>query len=285
MSRLALFARSLGLLLVLLMLAACSRLELAYRNLDRLIEWKLDDYLSLDAAQSDWLEARLDAHLAWHCRHELPRYLDWLDRQRPLLAASPAPEQLEGPLAQTRQLLQPTLLQVAPDAARLLAGLSKAQIDELEGNLATEQRKLRERYLGGSREKRLAERMERAETRLEFWLGPLYPQQRAYLRFWASRQEANVRPWLDFRERWQAHLLAELRQSPPAERAARLQPLFGEPERYWGADYRRTLEHTQQILAELLSELWASATPAQRAHLMQRLDHLHEDLAGLPCAG
>ena len=57
MSR-ALACRWLCLLLALLMLAACSRLELAYRNLDRLIPWRLDDYLSLDRAQRDWLDAR-----------------------------------------------------------------------------------------------------------------------------------------------------------------------------------------------------------------------------------
>ena len=285
MPRLASSARSLALLLALLMLAACSRLELAYRNLDHLIEWKMDDYLSLDAEQSDWLDERLESHLAWHCRNELPRYLDWLERQRALLPGNPAPEQLEGPLTEVRELLQPTLVRIAPDAARLLAGLSAAQIDELEGNLATEQRKLHERYLGGSHAKRLEERIERAEARLESWLGPLHPQQRAYLRFWASRQEANVRPWLDFRQRWQAHLLTELRQTPQAERAARLQPLFGEPERYWGADYRRAVDHTRLILAELLSELWASATPTQRNHLAKRLDELRATLGGLPCAG
>lgn len=285
MPRLAPCARALALLLAVLMLAACSRLELAYRNLDRLIEWKVDDYLSLDAAQSDWLAARLDAHLAWHCRNELPRYLDWLDRQRPLLAGSPAPEQLEGPLEETRLLLQPTLARVAPDAAHLLAGLNHAQVDELEAELAAERRRLHERYLGGSREERLEERTARAEARLETWLGPLHPQQRAYLRFWASRQEANVRPWLEFRERWQNRLLAELRQAPQAERAARLEPLLREPERYWGADYRRAVDHTRAILAELLSELWASATPAQRSHLAGRLDELRATLGALPCAG
>ncbi|HEY6611743.1 MAG TPA: DUF6279 family lipoprotein, partial [Pseudomonas sp.] len=89
MPPLAVSPRSLGLLLALLVLAACSRMELVYRNLDWLIPWKLDDYLSLDAGQSVWLDARLDDHLRWHCRSELPRYLDWFDRQRGLLAGSP----------------------------------------------------------------------------------------------------------------------------------------------------------------------------------------------------
>lgn len=285
MPRLAVSPRLLGPLLVLLALAACSRMELFYRNLDWLISWKVDDYLSLDAAQSDWLDERLDQHLAWHCRNELPRYIDWLDRQRPLLAGSPTPQQLEEPLAEARRLLQPTLVRVAPDAARLLAGLSGAQVDELATNLAAERRRLHERHLGGPRKERLEQRIERAEARLASWAGPLHPQQRAYLRFWATRQEANVRPWLNFREHWQARLLTELRRPAAAEeRAARLAPLLRAPERYWSEDYRQAVDDTQRLLAELLSELWASATPTQRAHFVRRLDDLSETLSGLPCA-
>ncbi|MCQ4345899.1 DUF6279 family lipoprotein [Pseudomonas stutzeri] len=283
MTRLAIYSRALALLLVLLALAACSRVELVYRNLDWLIPRKVGDYVSLEAGQRAWLKERLVEHLQWHCRNELPRYLDWLERQRPLLAGSPTPEQLEGPLEETRLLLQPTLARVAPDAAHLLAGLSHAQVDELEAKLAAERRKLHQRHLRGSRERRLEERMKRAEARLESWLGPLHPQQRAYLRFWAGRQEANVRPWLDFRERWQARLLTELRRPPQADRAARLQPLLEDPARYWDADYRSTVEHARQILAELLSELWASTTPAQRAHLQARLGALRSDLGRLDC--
>lgn len=276
-------ARLFALLLALLALAACSRLELVYRNLDWLIPWKLDDYLSLDATQSAWLDARLDEHLAWHCRHELPRYLDWLERQRPLLAGSPAADALEAPIGEARALLQPSLARIAPDAARLLAGLSAAQIDELEKNLAAERARLHKRYLGGTREERLQRQVARAEERLEDWLGSLHPQQRAYLRQWALRHDGNLQPWLDNRAHWQQLLLGQLRAGQRESLVARLEPLLGSPERYWAADYRRALSRSQSALAELLSELWASATTDQRAHLTQRLDRLRDDLAGLPC--
>lgn len=282
MSR-ALASRWLCLLLALLMLAACSRLELAYRNLDRLIPWRLDDYLSLDRAQRDWLDARLDEHLRWHCRNELPRYLDWLERQRPLLAGSPSPADLEAPLGESRSLLQPTLARIAPDATRLLAGLSATQVDELEENLLRERNRLHARYLGRAPAERLQRRVERAQRRLEDWLGPLHPQQRAYLRQWALRQDANVAPWLANRAHWQTLLLAQLRAAPRDNLATRLEPLLSSPERYWEADYQRAVSDGQQALAELLSELWASSTRAQRQHLDRRLDSLRGDLAGLPC--
>ncbi|MCC6073603.1 DUF6279 family lipoprotein [Pseudomonas sp. GCM10022188] len=283
MSRLLLPARSLALLLALLLLAGCSRMELVYRNLDYLIPWKVDDYLSLDAKQSAWLDARLDAHLRWHCQSELPRYIDWLDHQRPLLAGSPSSARLEAALGEARTLLQPTFARLAPDAAQLLAGLSAEQIAELDENLAEERAEFAERYLGGSLAERLQRRVEVAQPRLEFWLGPLHPQQRAYLRLWAARQEAGVRPWLDNRTRWQTGLLAQLRQTPRAELAARLEPQLAAPDRHWDGDYRQALQRSQQSLAELLAELWASATPTQRAYLQEQLDSLSADLGELVC--
>jgi len=283
MPRLALSARSLGLLLALLVLAACSRIELVYRNLDWLIPWRLDNYLSLDSGQSAWLDARLDEHLRWHCSSELPRYLDWLERHRALLAGTPDAGQLEAPVAEVRALLQPTLSRVAPDAAKLLAGLSAAQVAELGQRLAAERAKLNEQQLTGSLEQRLQRRATRAQRRLEDWIGPLHAQQRAYLRLWAARHEANVQPWLANRERWQAQLLDDLRLPQRENLTARLEPLLANPERYWDDDYRRAVGRAQRVLAELFSELWASATPAQRAHLQGRLDAVRTDLDRLVC--
>lgn len=270
------------LLLALLTLAACSRIELLYRNLDWLAARKLGDYVSLDSKQKDWLDERLDAQLAWHCRSELPRYLAWLERQRPHLDESPPPALLATLLDESRALLQPTFEHLAPDAAQLLAWLSTTQIDELQRNLAKERRKLHQLHLGDSAEQA---RVARAEQRLEGWLGPLHPQQRAYLRLWAARQAPNVRPWLAYRDRWQTNLLAELRSERSTEaHIARIEPLLRNPERYWDAEYRQAVERARHSLAELLSELWASATPAQREHFARRLDALDANLRAVPCA-
>ncbi|HBX55541.1 MAG TPA: hypothetical protein DEH10_09155, partial [Pseudomonas sp.] len=78
-----------GLLLVLvasLLLSACSRIGLAYRNLDWLVPWRLNDYLNLNSEQQAWLKPRIQSHLTWHCSRELPLTLDWLQRTQDLLA-------------------------------------------------------------------------------------------------------------------------------------------------------------------------------------------------------
>ena len=76
--------RRLKLLMVLLtlslVLAGCNRVGLAYRNLDVIIPWTLNDYLDMNAGQKSWFNDTLKEHLAWHCTTQLPGYLDWLDR-------------------------------------------------------------------------------------------------------------------------------------------------------------------------------------------------------------
>ena len=76
-----------ALLVGISLLTACSRLDLAYRNLDRLIPWKLGDYVALNSEQKAWLKPQLQEHLSWHCSVELPRYVDWLERSRQALSS------------------------------------------------------------------------------------------------------------------------------------------------------------------------------------------------------
>ena len=66
--------------------AFCHRMDLAYRNLDVLVPWSLSDYLSMNRQQKGWLDERLKAHLAWHCRTQLPGYLTWLGDIRQMVA-------------------------------------------------------------------------------------------------------------------------------------------------------------------------------------------------------
>ena len=78
-----------ALLIFTLALGACSRVGLAYRNLDVIIPWTLSDYLDMNGEQKDWFNERLKEHLNWHCTTQLPGYLDWLDRLQTMVENQP----------------------------------------------------------------------------------------------------------------------------------------------------------------------------------------------------
>lgn len=76
-----------------LAVAACSRIDLAYRNLDVLVPWSLNDYLNMNRQQKTWLDERLKQHLAWHCKTQLPGYLKWLDQIRQMVVTDQVTDQ------------------------------------------------------------------------------------------------------------------------------------------------------------------------------------------------
>ena len=67
------------LLIFTLALGACSRVGLAYRNLDVIIPWTLGDYLDMNGEQKDWFNERLKEHLNWHCTTLTPHYFSFLE--------------------------------------------------------------------------------------------------------------------------------------------------------------------------------------------------------------
>ena len=275
----------LALLTCIALLAACSRLDLAYRNLDRLLTWRIDRYLDLDAGQKAWLKPRLDQHLAWHCSTQLPQLSDWLKHDRTALAAGQLDTaQVRARLADLRQALGEVASEISPTAAGLLQQLSPQQVQQLRTQMARENEKLRREFVEPPLAEQIARRIETTEERLQPWFGDLSEQQRALVRAWAERRGEQNRLWLDSRERWQAALLQELQGRRDADFPQRIEHLLNERQSYWSEAYRQSFADGERSLAELLGRLLASADAAQRQHLQDSVDALREDIAGLQCA-
>ena len=275
-------------LLVLLagitLLTACSRLDLAYRNLDWLLTWRIDSYLDLNAEQKAWLKPRLDQHLAWHCSTQLPQLASWLDQDRADLAAGKLDAaHLMARFGDLRESLGTVSSEISPTAAGLLQQLSPLQVQQLRQAMAKENEKLRREFVEPPLREQIAKRRETIEERLEPWLGELDQQQQALVQSWAARRGEQNRLWLDSRERWQAALLQELEGRRSADFAQRIEALLRDRQSYWSEDYRRSFADSERSLAQLLDQLIASASPAQRQQLGERLGALHENIAELTC--
>lgn len=115
-----------------LALAACSRIDLAYRNLDRLVPWSLGDYLDMNSEQKALLDDRLREHLAWHCKTQLPGYIDWLDRVRGMVADGQVTDQaLQQRTREAREAIGRVAEEITPSATELLRGMSDSQVAEM----------------------------------------------------------------------------------------------------------------------------------------------------------
>ncbi|MDH4564843.1 DUF6279 family lipoprotein [Pseudomonas sp. BN411] len=267
-----------------LLVAACSRLDLAYRNLDLVIPWWISTYVSLDDSQKAWLEPRLQKHLAWHCRTQLPEYVAWLEQlvqlsQRPKLTAT----DVQGQFVQVREAARDIAVEITPTAIGVAKNLYPQQMGELYVSMDERNVELREEHVTPPLKEQVVARSERMRERVEEWLGPLRPSQQARIDTWAKEQGDYNRIWSDNRENWQKELRSALYSRHNADFPVRLTALLQDPETFWTAKYRKAYPAAEDALARLLTDLFNSADEGQRNALRQHIGEMVADLKGLEC--
>ena len=272
------------LLCLSLLISACSRAGLAYRNLDWLVPWRLNDYLNLDSQQQAWLKPRLQTHLQWHCSAELPRYIDWLQTTESILA-QPQPDsaQLLEQFAQFDAALNRIGVEITPTAIELLQGLSKQQVRELYAAMDEDNLEDRQDFLDPPLATQISERQTRMQERLRPWLGRLNSAQTDHIATWANSLGEQNRLWLENRQLWQAELRKVVAERDSADFAERLTRLLQQRESFYSDEHRASYGRSRQALATLFSQLLSNSDEAQRERLSHRLRDLRRDLAEQQC--
>lgn len=278
--------KSLLLLIALsVLLSACSRIGLVYSNLDWLIPWRLNDYLSLNHTQKTWFKPRLQTHLQWHCSNELALYIDWLQRTEGLLEqAQPSTAQLAAQLAELDLALKRIMDEITPTAIVLLRSLNPGQVAELYAALDADNREDRQVFLEPPLATQISQRATRMHKRLRPWFGRLSDAQQARIAQWAQAAGEQNRRWLDNRMHWQTEFRAAVEARRSADFPARLTRLLQQRESLQDARYRAAYSRSRQALAELFSDLLANADRKQRERLTARLRDLRRDLGRQLCA-
>ena len=272
------------LLCLSLLISACSRAGLAYRNLDWLVPWRLNDYLNLDSQQQAWLKPRLQTHLQWHCSAELPRYVDWLQTTESILAQpQPDSSQLLEQFAQFDAALNRIGIEITPTAIELLQGLSEQQVRELYAAMDEDNLEDRQDFLDPPLATQISERQTRMQERLRPWLGRLNSAQTKHIATWANSLGEQNRLWLENRQLWQAELRKVVAERDSADFAERVTRLLQQRESFYSDEYRASYGRSRQALATLFSQLLGSSDEAQRERLSHRLRDLRRDLAEQQC--
>ncbi len=267
-----------------LALAACSRIDLAYRNLDRLVPWSLGDYLDMNRQQKALLDERLKQHLAWHCKTQLPGYLDWLDRVRGMVANDQVTDQaLQQRTREAREAIGRVAQEITPSATELLRGMSDAQVAEMRDAFRDDISERQKQYVDTPLAKQIARRTERMEKRLAPWFGELTPVQKQRVQAWSQALGDQNREWIANRAHWQRQLLLAMNQRNDASFEPRLATLLQRKESLWTPEYRAAFQNTEQQARSLLVDLVQQSTPQQRRFLQERLGKVRTDFSELKC--
>ena len=280
--------RRLKLLVVLLtlslVLAGCNRVGLAYRNLDVIIPWTLNDYLDMNAGQKSWFNDTLKEHLAWHCTTQLPGYLDWLDRLQQMVDNNQITDAaLQARTSEAKQAIAEVAREITPSAIQLLQGLDDQQVKDMGDALAKDLRKRQDEYLKPPLAQQIKERAERMSKRLDAWMGPLSPSQQNRVTAWSIALGEQNQEWIGNRAHWQAQFIDALQQRHSADFPQKIQQLLVDRESLWTPQYRTAYAQTEAAARSLIIDLMAESTAQQRQILTQKIRKVRSDFQALKC--
>lgn len=259
-------------------------MQFAYRQLDWVTVWWVDDYVPLTDVQEDRLEAQVAAHLEWHCSQELPRYNHWLARVEQQASHTPVTEaQINTLLDDASNAIGRLTVEITPTATQLLKGISDDQLDALTQNLMDSQREKEEEYLQGSRSEQLQAREERIRERFETWLGDLTKDQRALVARWNTDRGEQTRIWLTGQAQWQQRLLELLAKRDQSGFDARLANLIQNSNSVKGDAYQTTMADGREAMIALLADIINQSTPQQQRNLRGKINAVREDFSELTC--
>ena len=263
--------RKLIAIVVLLLLTGCMA-KMSYDFADWVIEWMVDDYVSLDKAQQKQLKLDIDKHLAWHKQTQLIRYRDWLIEFREQAAVGLNREWLLSWSEQLPFFWQDIALQINPDTIILLGSFSDQQVDEVITNLEKSQRELEEEYLDPDEATRLQERLERTEDFVNNLLGKLTRQQRDIIGQWNNESGDSTRLWLENRQHWTQIFDQTLRDREGDNFDEEITELFVYPERLWTEQYQQSVEKNFNAGINLVLAIEPTITEKQRKKLNKFLN-------------
>ena len=271
---------------LILLLTGCGP-RLVYPQLDWLIPWYVEDYLSLTDTQQNEFSIRLDAQLAWHCRTQMPEYARFLRAITRDVETSDPPitsDTLAVYYATLRRYVTDLAEQVGPDLARILMTADDAQVAELFGNIDRRNDELRRKYLSPPPTERREQRTDRMISRLERWTGDLGAEQKAAVERWSAAADITGPAWMDNRQRVQARFreLIDRRRQEPAF-ADIFTAMLADPEQLRSADYHRLVIANRAATMELLAHIGNTLTANQRTRLVDNLSRMADDFDALSC--
>ncbi|MFW0754367.1 DUF6279 family lipoprotein [Pseudomonas sp. H11T01] len=272
------------LLILSLVLSGCNRVGVAYRNLDMIIPWTLNDYLVMNSEQKVWFNERLKEHLSWNCTTQLPGYLDWLDRLQQMVETHQVTDAaLNARILEAKQAIAQTAREITPSAIELLQGLDDQQVKKMNEAFAKDQRKRLANFLKPSLEQQIQQRSERMNKRLVAWLGPLSASQAQRIVVWSTSLGEQNQQWIANRVHWQTQFSAAMEQRHNSDFPQRIEQLLVNRESLWTPEYRQAYNQSEQAVRSLLVDLMAESTPEQRQRLLKKINDIRSDLTALKC--
>jgi len=270
--------------LLLLLLAACSSLRLAYNNGDTVMYWWLDGYVDLDSEQTPWVKKDIGELFQWHRKTQLRDYVQVLQTAQRQLQGNPTAADLAGDYNEVRNRTQVLLLKTVPELADLARSLKPEQIAQMEKKFAANNGEFRRKNMKGDKEAQQKFRFDKSMEQFELWFGSFSSEQEVIIRKASDARPLDNALWLDERMRRQKMILdavKKVQQEKLGKEATAdlIRGLVGDVfERMEQPSERKAFfDAYNDSTIQLVLTVVRIATPAQKAHAHKRMQGWIDD--------
>ena len=273
--------------LLLVVMAGCSGLRLAYNNGDTVLYWWLNAYVDLDRDQKGWVRQDIDKLFDWHRKTQLKDYVEILRTGQKQLQGNVTQAELMMDYGEVKQRTQALLLKAAPELAELARSLKPEQVAQMEKKFKSNNDDYRKKYLSGDKDKRQKLRYKKAMEQFELWFGSFSSEQEALIRKASDARPLDNEIWLDERMRRQQNVLNLVKkvQQEKLGKDATVSLINGlikdSFERLNHSERKPFFDAYESSTAQMVLTVIKVATPAQKAHAIKRMQGWIDDFTAL----
>ena len=270
-------------------LTSCST-KIAYNNLDWIVSWYVDDYVTLTDSQENEFDETLDAFLLWHRNTELKNYIVQIKSIQTHLNEGIDRSNIEEYVTSIKSFLQVSLIKAEPDVINFAYSLSDKQAGSFLAEFERQNLNKIEKFEEKSNEKRLEDRLEKLEEQISSFVGKLNEQQLILLKNGNTQLLSSFEERIKFRRNWansireayvlRAQSLGESEKNKTLFELALKQSIL-QAESLRSDKYVNILEHNQTVRIDTLDKILNSLNKKQLAHLNSKLNETIKDLEAL----
>jgi len=262
------------------MLTSCMPIFL-YRHADRLILWKIDEYVDLTADQKQFVRTRLKDLLAQHLKDALPVYERFLIQIKEQSVDGLDRQEVDWIFSTYQRLRADLFKRIVADGAVILSSLADRQIQYLERQFQRDHEKAA-RKLKEDRDSRLSRRASTTLDWLKDWCGTYTKDQQQRIRELSMALPDLSAVRLEYQEHRQHEFIQFLQSTrDPQVLSGYLENVLLFPERSASPDYQHEIEYMTQSVKEMVLAIDHMITVQQRTHALAKLQRLIDDIHAL----
>lgn len=269
-------------IILVIFLAGCST-KFSYFFLDWAIEWRVEEYVTLDTTQQTQFDKLLDQFLIWHQQEELQRYSEQLQDlsktvNQQTLTTDIWLQQVAGAKAHWFRIFEFIL----PDLLPILSSLSDQQVKAFIKQLNSDNDELNSKYSGKTQLQLLEDANEKMLDRTDDWLGDVTSDQTKLIGQFNQHRLATLDMWLEYRLEWLRQFESALSQrDDDVLFEPRMRLLMTQPDELKSETYQENANKNTQLFGQLMIDMNNSLSNKQRQHLNKKIAELITDLNDL----